>query len=1006
MIAFGNNLLILLYHTKLLHFMKKTINQLANWHYMPLKLVGTLLLITFFSSVFGQINDPPGFDVEKARKELVERGISSDKIEGELKKYIEKSRDNYRKYQNLKENGGVTKTIPAKSIIKKSGNGNCVGDFENGNVSPWSGFTSTNYGLNTFISNTATFSSGIINGRHTIVSPGSDPHVGSINKVHSGSYALRLGNDSISNTYGGYAERVSQTVTVTGSCLSFYYALVFQNGHNSSPNDQPFFMFRLLDSAGNLLDSFVKSASYNPFYTQYINEIVYRNWTEYTVELGCEYVGKTVTIEFTNADCTQGGHYGYTYIDDVCFENCMSCCSNCEDLLRYPGMMSNYPVITKLNSTDSTCCFKFNFIFDPDIFGCDPYGVKVYKEGDTSVVYSSYSNDSGLVYEKPLYNPSMLNFCLNKSTFTSTTVVRVAFYDKNGNKICDTIRQVLKPCCENCEDLINLPELYTTYPIIQFRGSTDSSCCYKFSLPIFVAQAFKCSPYGVKVYETANPSVVYSSYQGYALDKGGFNPSVMDFCVGRSGFTSPKTLTIAFYDSLGNLICDSITRVIEPCHSTSSGCNCNSLFENSNFANTSIVKKDTAASDEYNCCFTLEPFRDSTIIKCPYYGIRVYKDSAANSAWDMYADTVSNKPMGGKGAKMSDTGKIRFCIGAYQFADGPKTFRIEYLDSSGKAICSKTEKVNCEQSCCDNVTINVIKDTTETDPHSCCITIVGHLGNCFTSKSIELMEYTDSGWVTVSVRLASPMGMFVFANLCRPADDTTRYMIFIKDSTGKVLCSKEVIQICGSCCDLVSYTATYVPPSQPAYLDRCCWDINVYPTANAECNIWYWQVYDSLHKVPSSYPTFLPPSIVYQGRHCTPVIHAPNPAPGTSITIKYCIKRYLAVYDNNGNLLCIKPIELCCTRTYSNPHNPNGPLNIDIIPNPFNDVFTMSMDLQQAMPVAVNVVNSSGSTVFSNNYGPQPTGVFSTQINLAGLPAGTYTLSVNNGQATAQIVKQ
>lgn len=982
--------------------MKKTIYQFANWHFMPLKLVGTLLLITIFSSVFGQVNDPPGFSTEKTRQEALKRGMHSD----EVSTYIEAKRNSYYFEKRLRESGEARKNLATPlGFTRKSGNPACEGTFENGTVSPWHCWTGINdSGLYYYYFDSVYFVPGQVYNQHTIMTSGAyDSVVNTIPVVRpgGGSHSIKLGNKQA----GMGTEAISKTVVVSGSCISFWYALIFQNEHPNEPNAQPFFMFRVRDKNGNIIHTYEKIASYDTsFFDLYPNNVIYRDWTKYTYELGCEYEGDTVTLEFITADCRWAGHFGYAYIDDICFEDCTSCCSNCSDLLRYPSYMSSYPVITKSHSTDSTCCFKFNFIFDPDIFGCDPYGVKVYKDGDTTAVYSSYSNDSGLVYEKPLYNTSVLDFCLNKSSFTSTTTVRVAFYDKNGNKICDTIKQVLKPCCDNCEDLINLPDLYTTYPIIQFRSSTDSSCCYKFSLPIFVAQVFKCSPYGVKVYETANPSVVYSSYQGYALDKGGFNPSSMDFCVGRSGFTSPKTLTIAFYDSLGNLICDSITRVIEPCHSTSSGCNCDNLFENSNFANTSIVKKDTAASDEYNCCFTLEPFRDSTIIKCPYYGIRVYKDSAANSVWDTYADTVSNKPMGGKGAKMSDTGKIRFCIGAYQFASGPKTFRIEYLDSSGKAICSKTETVNCEESCCENVTINVIKDTTETDPHSCCITIMGHLGNCFTSTSIELTEYTDSGWVTVSTRPASPSGMFVFANLCRPADDTTRYMIFIKDSTGKILCHKEVIQICGSCCDLVSYSATYVAPSP--HLDRCCWDINVYPMATQECNIWNWAVYDSLHKVPSSYPPFMPPSGIYQGRHCTPIIHAPNPAPGTSVTIKYCIKRYLAVYDNNGNLLCIKPIELCCTRTYSNPHNPNGPLNIDIIPNPFNDVFTMSMDLPQAMPVAVNVVNSSGSTVFSNNYGPQPAGIFSTQINLAGLPAGTYTLSVNNGQATAQIVKQ
>ena len=64
------------------------------------------------------------------------------------------------------------------------------------------------------------------------------------------------------------------------------------------------------------------------------------------------------------------------------------------------------------------------------------------------------------------------------------------------------------------------------------------------------------------------------------------------------------------------------------------------------------------------------------------------------------------------------------------------------------------------------------------------------------------------------------------------------------------------------------------------------------------------------------------------------------------------------------------------------------------------------MDIPQEMPVAISVINSTGSVVFTKNYGQQPQGVFTQGINLAGQPAGIYMLSVNNGQATVQIVKQ
>lgn len=861
--------------------MKKTIYQLQHLKRVSLKSIITIILLSVFTASFGQVKDPPGFDAAKERQKAIAEGVHAEELEG----YIEAKRKCALITYEYKTYGkGNTNFKPPLSFSRKSWNGSpaCEGTFENNDVLPWSAeYGMNDYGISSFVNNTAIFYPGVAYNRHTIMTAGNyDPLITTIPVVRpgGGQHSLRLGNSGT----GAEAERVSKTVTVSGSCLSFWYALVLEDpAHNY--NDQSFFMFRLFDSANNVLDSFVREASNDPFFSRQ-GSYAYRDWTKYTVELGCDYRGKTVTIEFTTSDCRLSADFGYAYIDDVCFENCVSCCSSCSDMLNSPGFFNNYDVIRYLGSTDSTCCFKFQPIFDPDIFRCLPAQIKVFKDGSPSTVYSSYTGSTPITY--------------------------------------------------------------------------------------------------------------------------GFNPSMLDFCLNRNVFTSPITLRIGFYDSSGNLLCDTIKQTIEPCHSTSSGCNCNSLFENSNFANTSIIKKDTAASDEYECCFTLEPFRDSTIMKCSYYGMRVYKDTTWGPS-NPYIDSFSATPIGGPGANMNDTGKIKFCISAYTFSNlGPQKLRIEYLDSNGKVICSKTETVNCEESCCENVLITVTKDTTETDPNNCCISIFGHLGNCFSSATIELTEYTDSGWVTTSVSPASPMGMFSFVNLCRPNGDTTRYMIFIKDSTGKILCNKEVIQTCPNCCDLVSYTATYVPPSSP-YLDRCCWDINVSPTASMECNVWNWGVYDSLHNVPSSYPPFMPPSSTYQGRHCTPYIFAPNPAPGTSITINYCITRYLAVYDNLGAILCIKPIELCCSRTYTNNEgNPQGPFGIEIAPNPFDETFTVSMDVPQEMPVAVNVVNSIGAVVFTKDYGIQPQGMFTKEINLVGQPAGIYTLSVNNGLATVQIVKQ
>jgi hypothetical protein len=987
--------------------MKKTINYLQHVKVLLLKSIAVVILLTVFTSTFGQANDPSGFDTKKERQKAIAKGVHEDEIES----FVNMQRSYYEFLKEAKEKGSYRKVIPpmTSSFTRKSFTTDCPGTFENGTVSPWSGYKSINNlsGLDSFVNDQKDFTSG---GVQTVVTTGFDGVIATLPKVRSGggSYSLKLGNSSS----GGQVDMAARTITATGTCISFWYALVFQRpSTHPDVQTQPFFIFRVRDADSNIIASFVKSSSLDTtFFTKLdpSGSVVYRGWTQQTLNLGCKYIDKNVTIEVTVSDCSWGGHYGYAYIDDVCFEDCMACCDNCQELLRYPGLMSAYPVITKSYNTDSTCCFKFNYIFDPDIFGCDPYGVKVFKDGDTSVVYSSYTGDSGMVYESHFYDPSPLDFCLKTSGFTTPITVRVAFYNKLGEMICDTITQTLTPCCRTCEEIINIPELYTTHPLLVYKGSTNDACCYRLNFPFFVALPFKCPVFGIKIYEVGHEGTPVGSYQGsHSISLTGVDQSVLDFCLNKNTFTSPKTFVIALYDSAGNVICDSLRRTIEPCYS-SSGCNCGNMFSTPNFSNVSTIRKDTSKHYTGVCCFTFMPFTDSTIIKCPYYGFRIYRDSNAQYASSTYLDTLNpSTPLGGPGAPAS-TDTFKFCLNNYLFNDGPQTLRIEYLDSAGKVICSKTEKISCEASCCDGVVLSITKDTTETDPNNCCISIFGHLASCYTTATIELTEYTDSGWVTRSIVPASPTGSFYFGNLCRPVGDTTRYMIFIKDSMGKILCHKEVLQICPNCCDVVSYTATYVP-TPPQQLDRCCWDINVYPAASQDCNVWSWGVYDSLHHVPASYPPFALPSTTYQGRHCTPIIQVPNPAPGSTIIVSYCITRYLAVYDNNGRILCIKPIKLCCTRTYhGSPIDPPccPPQNLQVAPNPFNELFTLSMDLTQEMAVAIAVVNSTGAVVYTHNYGMQPQGLLTKEISLAGLPSGIYMLSVNNGQASVQIVKQ
>jgi hypothetical protein len=45
--------------------------------------------------------------------------------------------------------------------------------------------------------------------------------------------------------------------------------------------------------------------------------IWWRNWTTIGIPLNT-FIGQCITIQFTSSDCSQGGHYGYAYIDGDC----------------------------------------------------------------------------------------------------------------------------------------------------------------------------------------------------------------------------------------------------------------------------------------------------------------------------------------------------------------------------------------------------------------------------------------------------------------------------------------------------------------------------------------------------------------------------------------------------------------------------------------------------------------------------------------------------------------
>ncbi|QQL51369.1 gliding motility-associated C-terminal domain-containing protein [Mucilaginibacter ginkgonis] len=192
-------------------------------------------------------------------------------------------------------------------------------DFENGDFNQWTcyrGVTSSS-GQTNYIS---VNQSSPTNGVHTIIPKGTqlDPYGKfPITPPDGSKYAVRLGNDGT----GAQAERLSYNFTVpqTDFALTYQYAVVLQDP-NHSAEQQPRFTAKVLDLTTN---TYISCSSFNYVATANIpgfkkstvsNMVIYKGWTPVTIDLSA-FKGRQMQLEFTTADCTQGGHFGYAYID-------------------------------------------------------------------------------------------------------------------------------------------------------------------------------------------------------------------------------------------------------------------------------------------------------------------------------------------------------------------------------------------------------------------------------------------------------------------------------------------------------------------------------------------------------------------------------------------------------------------------------------------------------------------------------------------------------------------
>jgi hypothetical protein len=216
-------------------------------------------------------------------------------------------------------------------------------DFEFGNFNNWQAYTGFTY---------STGSTNIIYVAPTVPTPGVldiiqkgtgvDPYGNFPTSAPDGSkYSVKLGNDGI----GSLADRVSYDFEIPATqnnfVLTYQYAVVLENPPGHALSEQPRFTAKVFDITANTYITcgsfeYAATAALPGFKHSASGEIIYKEWTPVSINLN-GYGSHKLRLEFTAADCTRLGHFGYAYIDVN---------SSCSELIQGTDFCPTEPNVT------------------------------------------------------------------------------------------------------------------------------------------------------------------------------------------------------------------------------------------------------------------------------------------------------------------------------------------------------------------------------------------------------------------------------------------------------------------------------------------------------------------------------------------------------------------------------------------------------------------------------------------------------------------------------------
>ena len=446
-----------------------------------MKKIITLILLSFFTnSIFAQ-----------DYKKQAETNAKLEKIpQKDFEKYVQNQISILTK---------IDSTLKTAQVLPSYTTDICEdGGFETKNLSTWGWKAAANFRTSstaiTFDSyppisgSTSSFVSGSTSFLWEIVNSGNDPLYSGLQKVHSGSKALKLGGSSVNYS----AESILKTVNITpsNSNLSFWYALVLQDpGHGGS---NPFFGVRvhsgssvsfipILPIIGSMSTSPIISDTSSFWISSSQNRI--RPWTCARVDLSA-YIGKQITIELLVSDCAAGAHFGYAYIDDIC----MGCTGSDMGDASITGISKDCGKDASVNGSytlphSSSVTGTLNSLQAQLYQGGLPFGSPI-------TISSTYINTGTKTFNfpmslfgtVPLGNYDIVvkaNFTFSGSTY-STTSPTTGFITGINNDWKSECPQTDLNCCKNTLQMVTASLVPPSYP---YNEGTYSVEKYNITIP-------------------------------------------------------------------------------------------------------------------------------------------------------------------------------------------------------------------------------------------------------------------------------------------------------------------------------------------------------------------------------------------------------------------------------------------------------------------------------------------------------------------------------------------